>query len=490
MDSGSRLDRHTDEDAEDAALLPSRSRSRDTRVKITPLPKLQISILLFLQLAEPITTHTIFPFINELVNSLDVTGGDPRKTAYYVGVIESVFFLTESATILQWSRLSDYTGRKPILLLGVFGLCVSMLAFGLSRTFWALVVARSLAGLLCANAGVRKSTLGELTDATNRGQGAALMPITWSFGATIGPFIGGTLSRPQDHFPNTFRAPFWRDYPYFLPCATSAMFSAIAFLVASLFLKETVKKGRPSNMEFEPDDHTHDESVPSARSQSLPPSDLTPNQPIPLRRLMIYPVILSISNYALLAVLGSATDALQSVFYATPIEYGGLGLPPSTIGRCLSAFGFFNGFLQAFFFAHFVRRWGPKRVFLFGIGTFVPVFALFPIINGLSWIVWLFLAVQLVLCVAMNMCYSCMFIFITSSVPNSRSLGAVNGLAQTAVAVARAVGPAMATSLFGLSIQKNLLGGYAVYAVLIVLVGCISRVAVRLPEDTWEDTET
>lgn len=165
-------------------------------------------------------------------------------------------------------------------------------------------------------------------------------------------------------------------------------------------------------MEFEPDDHTHDESVPSARSQSLPPSDLTPNQPIPLRRLMIYPVILSISNYALLAVLGSATDALQSVFYATPIEYGGLGLPPSTIGRCLSAFGFFNGFLQAFFFAHFVRRWGPKRVFLFGIGTFVPVFALFPIINvlarhtGLSWIVWLFLAVQLVLCVAMNMCYS------------------------------------------------------------------------------------
>ena len=42
--------------------------------------------------------------------------------------------------MLQWSRLSDRIGRKPVILIGLFGTTLSMLAFGLSRTFWALIV--------------------------------------------------------------------------------------------------------------------------------------------------------------------------------------------------------------------------------------------------------------------------------------------------------------------------------------------------------------
>lgn len=36
------------------------------RKKPTPLPKLQISVLLLLQLAEPITSQCILPFISEV----------------------------------------------------------------------------------------------------------------------------------------------------------------------------------------------------------------------------------------------------------------------------------------------------------------------------------------------------------------------------------------------------------------------------------------
>jgi hypothetical protein len=43
-------------------------------------------------------------------------------------------------TVLQWSRASDRVGRKPVLLLGIFGLSLSMLCFGLSRTFTTLVL--------------------------------------------------------------------------------------------------------------------------------------------------------------------------------------------------------------------------------------------------------------------------------------------------------------------------------------------------------------
>jgi MFS family permease len=42
--------------------------------------------------------------------------------------------------VLQWSRLSDHIGRKPVILIGLLGTILSMLAFGLSHTFWALVL--------------------------------------------------------------------------------------------------------------------------------------------------------------------------------------------------------------------------------------------------------------------------------------------------------------------------------------------------------------
>jgi len=42
--------------------------------------------------------------------------------------------------VLQWSRVSDHIGRKPVLLIGLFGTIFSMLSFGLSRSLSTLVV--------------------------------------------------------------------------------------------------------------------------------------------------------------------------------------------------------------------------------------------------------------------------------------------------------------------------------------------------------------
>lgn len=51
--------------------------------------------------------------------------------------------------------------------------------------------------------------------------------------------IGGALSRPVERYPDTFgNSEFLKKYPYFLPCAVSATFSALAWLLALVFLKE------------------------------------------------------------------------------------------------------------------------------------------------------------------------------------------------------------------------------------------------------------
>jgi MFS family permease len=55
-------------------------------------------------------------------------------------VKQSLFYLTQAMTVLHWSSLSDRIGRKPVILVGLFGISASMYCFGLSRTFWGLVV--------------------------------------------------------------------------------------------------------------------------------------------------------------------------------------------------------------------------------------------------------------------------------------------------------------------------------------------------------------
>ena len=52
------------------------------------------------------------------------------------------------------------------------------------------------------------------------------------------PFIGGILSKPHDRWPGVFSNPFWIEYPYFLPCAASALFSVFVFVVTLFFLQE------------------------------------------------------------------------------------------------------------------------------------------------------------------------------------------------------------------------------------------------------------
>ena len=61
-------------------------------VHATPLPKVQLALLLYLQLAEPITSTVIYPFVNQLVRRTGITKGDDDKTGYFVGAIVRMIY--------------------------------------------------------------------------------------------------------------------------------------------------------------------------------------------------------------------------------------------------------------------------------------------------------------------------------------------------------------------------------------------------------------
>ena len=83
----------------------------------------------------------------------------------------------------------------------------------------------------------------------------------------------------------------------------------------------------------------------------------------------------------------------------------------------------------------------------------------------------------------------CIFMYVTASAPDMRSLGATNGLSQTTASIACAVGPAMASSLYSASVQHNLLGGYAVYVIMFVLSCFAVLLAQQLPPEVWPEAE-
>ncbi|KAH9165754.1 MFS general substrate transporter [Lactarius sanguifluus] len=470
---------------EETPFLPKDNAER----KPTPLPRLQIAILLSIWLVESIISHSISPYLNQLVKELPLVGGDEKKVGYYTGIIVSAHYAAEAVTVLHWNRLSDHIGRKPVLLLSLVGSIVSVIVFGLSRSFWALVLSRALHGALKGYGGVVKSMVAELTDETNVARGFSMLPMTWSLGYVIGPVIGGMLSRPQDRWPRVFSHPFWAEYPHFLPCLVAAACGCASLFVNVIYLNETVNCHTFTGLR--PSETSSDVAgeEPVGISHALPLKGL--EKPPPLRSILTRPVLISIFSYAMLSLLSMAAVTMIPLVWSTSIELGGLGLSPASIGLWMSGYGCMNGIVQYAFVSRFVSRFGPRGVFLTSVSMCALVYALFPFENlalrhassGLA--ERLLITLQLSSLCITEMGYSTIYMYISSAVPNKRSLGATNGLAQMVGSIQRMVGPAAADWLFAFSLMNNVLGGNFAYVLLVVLVGVGLCVSARLPRNTW-----
>jgi DHA1 family tetracycline resistance protein-like MFS transporter len=98
-------------------------------------------------------------------------------------------------------QLSDRFGRRPVMLISIFGLGVDFLFMAFAPTLAWLYVGRVLNGATAASFSTANAYVADVTPPERRARNFGLMGSAFSFGFLIGPALGGALTKLSLHTP-------------------------------------------------------------------------------------------------------------------------------------------------------------------------------------------------------------------------------------------------------------------------------------------------
>ncbi len=142
-----------------------------------------------------------FPILPRLAQHL--LGGDPAAAARWVGYLEVAWAVPQVLAGVVLGRLSDRFGRRPVIVMSVFGVGAELVVGALAPSIGWLMAARVLCGLTCGGAAAAMAYVADVTPADQRaGRFGWVNAAIWS-GVSLGPALGGLLAGLG------LRAPFW-----------------------------------------------------------------------------------------------------------------------------------------------------------------------------------------------------------------------------------------------------------------------------------------
>ncbi len=122
--------------------------------------------------------------------------------AAVIGLLSASFSLMQLVFAPLWGRLSDRVGRKPILLVSLFGTAAGSLLTGLAPALWVLFLGRIIDGISGASVSVAQASVADLASPKQRARLMGLIGAAFGVGFVIGPTIGAlaALGGPKTPF--------------------------------------------------------------------------------------------------------------------------------------------------------------------------------------------------------------------------------------------------------------------------------------------------
>ena len=118
-----------------------------------------------------------------------------------LGVLLASHALMQFVFSPVWGRLSDRLGRRPVMLVTIAGTALSLLLLGLADSLVEIFLARLLAGVFGSNISVATAYLTDVTDEADRTRWMGMIGASFAVGFTLGPPLGGILSRLSHEAP-------------------------------------------------------------------------------------------------------------------------------------------------------------------------------------------------------------------------------------------------------------------------------------------------
>jgi len=348
----------------------------------------------------------IIPVLPHLIESF--LAGNVSRAAVWYGYFSTAFFAMQFFFTPVQGALSDWLGRRPVILLSNLGLGLDFLMMALVNSLPLLFIGRIISGITAASFSTSNAYVADVTPPEKRAQAFGMIGMAFGIGFVVAPAIGGFLGEIN------LRLPFWVAV---VMCLTN-------FTYGFFVLPE-----------------------------SLPPEKRTPHfdwahaNPFgALKLLRRYPQVLGLIGVLFLMALAHMVYPTTFVLYA---DYR-FGWGPQMVGYTLALVGVLAAIVQGGLIKKIVGTLGERRALLFGLACGTLGFALYALAPNGYWF-WAMMPVAALWGVASPAAQAIM----THHV-DPREQGRLQGAVASLSSVAGIIAPTLFTRLFASVTEAHL----------------------------------